>query len=261
MKSLSHTVGAFVLAFSLSSLSGAMASVVLSQNGSINPGAINSFYASEGHTVNVISSGSAVIPGMLAGVDLFVAYEPSNSFTNSEISVMGSYLAGGGHILFQGEAGGYSSAIVAYINGALSGLNANMSINGGSYDGGYHTASKANGQILSHALTDGVDTFQYAYTSGVSGVSGGEALFLTSNRSTVWGASESVGGGTITLLTDSNTVEFNGSYDNEVFYRNLLKSEPAAVPEATSLLAWTVVLGGIGLILYQRQMFGGPPAV
>lgn len=35
----------------------------------------------------------------------------------------------------------------------------------------------------------------------------------------------------------------------------------AAVPEATSILAWTMVLGGIGLIAYKRQMFSGTPAV
>lgn len=38
-------------------------------------------------------------------------------------------------------------------------------------------------------------------------------------------------------------------------------SPVAAVPEATSILAWTMALGGIGLIAYQRNMFSGTPAV
>lgn len=38
-------------------------------------------------------------------------------------------------------------------------------------------------------------------------------------------------------------------------------AQASVVPETTSILAWTMVLGGIGLIAYQRNMFSDTPGV
>lgn len=71
------------------------------------------------------------------------------------------------------------------------------------------------------------------------------------------------GSGTVLLPVFANFDDFvPGTYElvSPYFADPLqLSIQVAAVPETTSLLAWTMVLGGIGLIASQRQMFRGTP--
>ena len=124
------------------------------------------------------------------------------------------------------------------------------------FDPGFHTATVGNGQILAHVLTTGVGSFQYAAPQEVTGiVVGGEGLFLATDLSTVWAASQLVGLGRITVMADSNTVNF-ASFDNDIFYLNLLSGAGPGpggeIPEPTTLVVWSL-LGALGGVFGWRR--------
>jgi hypothetical protein len=130
---------------------------------------VNYYNSLTGVTASVFTG--TVTASQLSGVDLFVSILPGDDFTAAEISVMQSYLYGGGDIFFAGEHGGFAS-YNARINGALSGIGSSLSIFDAVVDDGYHTATGA--QIATDPYTAGVTTFTYAASSQVLG---GTTLF------------------------------------------------------------------------------------
>ena len=126
-----------------------------------NLSVINNFYNGlAGHS-------SAIVTGQLdtinlAGVNLLWAVQPGDAYTSGELTTMSNFLAGGGRIAFMGEHGSFAPAENTRINAALTALGSTISINNVILDSGFRTASVGDGQILSHALTTGVNTYQYA---------------------------------------------------------------------------------------------------
>jgi hypothetical protein len=128
-------------------------------------GYINSYYNSLSGVSSSIFSGT-VTSTHLSSVDLFVSILPLDDFTTSEISVMSSFLAGGGDIFFLGENDSFYYENT-YINNALSSLGSSMSIVNNWFDAGFHTATGT--QIASDPYTTGVSTFTYGAPSEISG--------------------------------------------------------------------------------------------
>jgi hypothetical protein len=131
---------------------------------------LNSFYNTQSLTSNTISDATTVTAANLAGINLFVGYMPSGTYTASEIAAFNGFLATGGRILFIGENGApifqpSNNAIGAAIN-ALGGT---MASDNKVYDIDFHPATIGNGQILPSFFTAGVNTLSYAAPSGITG--------------------------------------------------------------------------------------------
>ncbi|MEX0678099.1 MAG: PEP-CTERM sorting domain-containing protein [Pirellulales bacterium] len=195
------------------------------------------FYQSQ-LSVNLIVSTASISPSDLAGASLFVGWLPATNYLASEISALSGFLSGGGHILFVGENGSFSGANNA-ISAGTAALGGSMSIVNSIVDAGFHLATTANGQILPHLLTTGVNRFEYAAPSGLSGVIGGQGFFLDTSLANTFGASQLVGGGRLTILSDTNVVDFADlTLDNDTFFLNV-----AIIPEPS-----TVILAAMGLV-------------
>lgn len=136
---------------------------------------VNNYYNGLGGvTSSMITSGVMINDAMLAGTDLFVSILPENSFTNSEINSLNSFLSTGGTAFFLGENSAFD-IYNGFINNALSNLGSGMSITlGTTFDPGFHTATGS--QIEAHSLTNGVTEFSYAAPNEVM-VNGGQTLF------------------------------------------------------------------------------------
>ena len=129
---------------------------------------------------------SALSVTNLAGVNLFISIVPHADYTAGQLAAMSSLLSGGGTLFLMGEAVGYSGGAIArpFLNNALVALGSSMSIVGAS-DGVFPT----NAIVVPNALTAGVGTFQYGFTSYVSG---GTVLFKTAGG-TAFISAESTG--------------------------------------------------------------------
>ena len=114
----------------------------------------------------------------LIGIDLFVGSVPRDNYHATEISALGDLLARGGRILFVGENGLFSSSNNV-INKAIGDLGGGMFSDNVTYDTGFHDATAANGQLLPHFLTAGVDLINYAAPAGIGGVAANDRLCLT----------------------------------------------------------------------------------
>lgn len=215
---------------------------------------VNTFYNSlPGVTSSLLGSLTAA---SLTNIDLLWAIQPSNSYTAGEISAMTGHLAGGGRIAFMGEHGSIALAINNRINDALIDLGATMSIIPGVIvDSGFRTASVGDGQILAHALTVGVNAYQYAAFNPLALGANGVALMLgEDNLSDIMMGFEIVGPGSIFMITDQNVLNFSGvdSFDNETMFENLLVADtgapppPGAAPEPTSLALLGLGLAALG---------------
>ncbi len=126
---------------------------------------VNTFYNSLSGVTSTLISGT-VTGAQLAGVNLFVAPIPDDSFTAGEIAAFGTFLSGGGSIFFLGENEAFATQN-GFINAALTGLGSGMSIVNGFFDSGFHTATGL--QIAADPFTAGVNTFTYGAPSPVSG--------------------------------------------------------------------------------------------
>ncbi len=217
---------------------------------------INNFYNGlSGHSS--VRIGGTLDANDLTGVDLLWATQPADAYTGAELNSMASYLSTGGRIAFMGEHGSYTPAENDRINTALTFLGAEMQIQNSIVDGGFHMATRVNGQILNHSLTAGVNRYEYAAFAPLVSLSGdAQALMLGSDLSSVMMAFDNVGAGSVFLITDQNVwdrVANTGNNDNAIMFENLLSAStvptPVAAPGALALLG----LGLVGLGLTRRK--------
>lgn len=210
---------------------------------------INDFYSSQPGVQSKII-GNNLNTNDLSNVDLLWIVQPARSLKPGEIHALDTYLSAGGRIVFLGEHGYFAPNENARISQAIGELGGNMSITRGAVDGGYHLTHA--GQILSHPLNQDVAAFEYAAFAPIKLGGNAEAVMTGKNASDVMIGYESVGGGSIVLLTDQNVWNRIGSSrnNNVQFMRNLLtiQSSPppqdqfGGVPEPASVVCWLAVV-------------------
>ncbi len=199
--------------------------------GSGVPNNVNNFYNGlAGHTSTL--GGNVITAPALAGVELLWAIQPGNNYTADEILAMSSYLTTGGRIAFMGEHGSsFGASENIRINLALAALGSAMSIqNGNIQDSGSQTALRSNGEILTHALTEGVDSYNYAAFAPILGAP--EVLMLGHNLTSVMMGYENIGAGSIFLITDQNVFDSGrlNQGGNARMFENLLLADTGAPP-------------------------------
>lgn len=225
---------------------------------------VNSFYDSlPGHSSTIITG--TLDSNNLSGVALLWVIQPP-TLTDAEINTLAAFLAGGGRIAFMGEHGGDGFRAVENdnISAAVAALGGHMEImNYNALDGGYHIASKVNGQILEHTLTEGVDTYEYAAFAPLIIVSPpAQRLMLGTDLTSVMMAYENVGPGSIFMITDQNVLNFTGDVDNDVMFANLLEAVTGAVPvemvPVPVMSSWAIItlimLLGMMAFTYRRRL-------
>jgi len=196
------------------------------------PSTVNTFYNGlAGHTST--QGGNVVTTPALAGIELLWAIQPGNNYTAAEILAMSAYLSTGGRIAFMGEHGStFGANENIRINLALAALGSAMSIqNGNIQDGGSQTALRSNGEILTHDLTAGVDSYGYAAFAPIIGAP--EVLMLGHNLTSVMMGFENIGAGSIFLITDQNVFDNPirlGLPGNQRMFENLLLADTGAPP-------------------------------
>ncbi len=201
---------------------------------------INSFYNSlPGHS-------SAILGNLdnLSGIGLLWAVQPADSYSATELSQMSDFIADGGRIAFMGEHGLYAPDENNRIGQALAYFGSGISIINNWPDGGYHDATRNNGQIFDHSLTAGVDTYNYACFAELNLTGNAQALMVGTDHSQVMMGYENIGAGSIFLITDQNVWDnvYSASYDNAQMFENLLTAATTPVP-----LPAGVLLGLLGL--------------
>lgn len=225
-----------------------------------NKNNVNDFYNGlPGHSSTVASGTLDTVN--LTGVNLLWASQPTSAYTSAELNTMASFLSSGGRIAFLGEHGTIAPDENNRINTALNFLGSTISINNVVLDGNFRSASVGDGQILSHPLTTGVISYEYAAFAPLT-ISGtaqalmlGEELYL--GIPSIMMAFQNIGPGSIFLITDQNvwdnTPNWLGGFNNARMFENLLEGQtgappvdqvpvPAALPLMASALATFVLL-------------------
>lgn len=224
---------------------------------------VNNFYNSlPGHSSTII--GGSLDSNNLAGVNLLWVIQPP-PLTGAEINTLASFLAAGGRIAFMGEHGTTLAADENdNISAAVAALGGHMTIlNNSGEDSGFHIASKQNGQILVHPLTEGVNTYEYAYFAPlIITEPPAQTLMLGINLTSVMMAYENIGAGSIFIITDQNVLNFSGEVDNDVMFANLLVGDTGAVPvemvPVPVMSNWAIItlilLLGLMAFTYRRRL-------
>lgn len=222
--------------------------------GGFNPNTINNFYNSlDGHSSSIATGTLDTVN--LSGVNLLWATQPGDDYTAAELNAMSTFLGGGGRIAFMGEHGSFGAAQNTRINTALNVLGSTISINNVILDSGFRTASVVNGQILSHPLTTGVNTYEYAAFAPLTISGTAEALMMGQDpfesNSSIMMAYQNIGSGSIFLITDQNVWDnsptWGGAFDNGVMFENLLSGDTGAPPVNGVPEPATLALLGLGL--------------
>lgn len=229
-----------------------------------NPNTINNFYNGlSGHSSSIASGTLDTVN--LSNTNLLWATQPADAYSTAELNTMASFLGNGGRIAFMGEHGSFSPSENIRINAALSFLGADISINNTILDSGFRSASVVDGQILSHSLTTGVNTYQYAAFAPLTVSGSAVALMLGEDQyngtNSVMMAYQNIGPGSIFLITDQNVWDnsptWGGAYDNGRMFENLLSGNTGAppvngsVPEPESLAL--IGLGFAALTVVRRR--------
>lgn len=189
----------------------------------------------------------------LTGVNLLWAVQPADAYTSAEMDKMASFLSGGGRIAFMGEHGGFAPDENNRISDAIAALGGNISIVNEAPDAGYRDATVADGQILSHPLTAGVNIYNYACFAPLLIGGSAQALMVgEDDPNQIMMAYENIGLGSIFLITDQNVWDNVSATtnDNDIMFRNLLLAEtqpPTTVPEPSTVLLVAIGLLGLGL--------------
>lgn len=219
---------------------------------------INDFYNGlAGHSSSIATGTLDTVS--LAGVNLLWATQPGNAYTVAELSTMSNFLAGGGRIAFMGEHGTFGPSQNSWINDALAFLGSTIAINNVIVDSGFRSASVGDGQILSHALTTGVDKYEYAAFAPLTISGTAEALMLGeesfNGASSVMMAYQNIGPGSVFLITDQNVWDnapknWSGNFDNGRMFENLLSGNTGAPPVNANPVSEpaSFALLGIGLM-------------
>ena len=163
--------------------------------------AINAHYNGLGGVTSTLdTSGAAITSAALAGVDLLISVVPSNSYTASEISVLSSFLAGSGSVLFTSDNSPTFDIESGRINAALAALGSSMSLGNQSIDSGVFFTTT---NIAADPFNVGVTSFTYIATTVVSG---GTSLIRTVTGAQTFVAYESVPEPTTALLLTTGLV-------------------------------------------------------
>ena len=159
---------------------------------------------------------------------------------------MQSYMNGGGRIAFMGEHGVYAPNENNRIAAGIAGLGGHISIINDYPDAGVRDATKLDGQIKVHPLTNGVNIYNYACFAPLQFTGAGPVTLMTGEEhpTDIMMGFENIGAGSIFLITDQNVWDnvYSASNDNDVMFLNLI-SASTAVP-----LPSTVYLLGSGLL-------------
>lgn len=222
---------------------------------------VSDFYDSlEGHSSSLFTG--LLDSGDLTGVNLLWVIQPLSPLTADELNILANFLAGGGRIAFMGEhGGGLAVTENNNISAAVAALGGHMIIqNDNATDGGFHIATKANGQILDHPLTIGVESYEYAaFAPLIITTPPAEKLMLGIDLTSVMMAFENIGPGSIFMITDQNVTNFGGSVDNDQLFENLLTGETGAIAEEVepvptlSFWALLALISLIGLTLLANR--------
>ena len=211
---------------------------------------ISSFYDGLADTdANIISS---LDSANLTGKQLLWAVQPASSYTATELSALSGYLSNGGRIAFMGEHGTYAPTENNNINLAINSLGGNIKIENTLEDAGFRDANRtgagSGGKILSHPLTNGVNTYNYAAFAPLTLSGNAEALMVGDNENKVMMAYQNIGSGSIFLITDQNVWDNVNApaNDNKIMFQNLISASvvtpPVPEPETYAMLT-TGLLG------------------
>jgi hypothetical protein len=135
--------------------------------------ALVAFYQGLGANVTEVDAGDLTASDLTGG-RLFLDAVPNDPFGTSEISALQGFSQGGGTIFLLGDNANFATED-ANVNTDLTALGSGLQLVPETLDADYHTGNSS--QIVSNPLTAGISSFTYG---GVSAVSGGTPLFLTS---------------------------------------------------------------------------------
>ncbi len=149
--------------------------------------AINTLYDNmPGITSSIDTSQPLVNDTLLTGVDLFIAFLPSNGFQQSEVDALRTFLQLDGTVFIIADIGG-ALAVERNIqtNDALERLGSSLRLDNVPLDSGFTLTTN----IDADPFTDGISSIQYAYVTSISGGTslirtGGGATFVAYERIT-----------------------------------------------------------------------------
>lgn len=204
---------------------------------------LNDFYSGDGHTSSIEAAFTA---SNTAGADLLLLPAPVTALSGAEIDAIVDHLAAGHRVAIFGDYAAWSGLLVSTINATLNSLGSAYSQTSFSFiQGG--SATPSNGQLPAHPLTAGIASIFFSAFGSIAGVGAGEAFLLAPDLSTVIGAEEHLGGGSLVLALD---MSLTGS---SPFLGNLLGPVTGTPIPEPGTLGLLVAAAGSGIALRRRR--------